>query len=408
MEGRRLRRMAGFLAARLPELDLDAVEDPRAREGKWSLAQILRATLLGLMAGCRSLRETERLTASPSVASRRQLGLQRRLPDTTARDLLCAVSLDEVRATLHRAVKEARRRKALEPDGLPMIRTASGRIPSLVAPRRLLLEERGGLLGLVRDRGERLDVGVVAVVHPARLADALVDPPFRGEPVGARIPLVIGRASRASGAAPASADRRDRSRLVLRLLRLLRRGSGCGHDGASGRRRRARPRRPRRRSGPGLAHAPAGIRDDHDRREAHVEHGAVARAVRRELLRDRHLGGPADGATGERRGDREGDEVAHGWILCGSRSRCSHGGCESASADPRRPKEGGGPVLLHEEDAVGDEGVEVDVEVERPAEPLDRGDTPGPRIVRSEPSRGARCPGVARAPPESGTVGGQG
>ena len=120
MEGRRIRRMVGFLAARLPELDLDAVEDPRAREGKWSFAQILRATLLGLMAGCKNLRDTERLTADMSVGSRRQLGLKRRLPDTTARDALCQVSLDELRAVLHRAVGSARRRKALEPEDLPL------------------------------------------------------------------------------------------------------------------------------------------------------------------------------------------------------------------------------------------------------------------------------------------------
>src|SRR6266496_2166164 len=120
MEGRRLRRMVGFLAARLPELDLDAVEDPRAREGKWGLAQILRATLLGVMAGCKSLREMERLTANLSVASRRQLGLKRRLPDTTARDALCAVPLDGLRAMLHRAIGSAQRRKALEPEDLPI------------------------------------------------------------------------------------------------------------------------------------------------------------------------------------------------------------------------------------------------------------------------------------------------
>ncbi|HSW34376.1 MAG TPA: ISAs1 family transposase, partial [Steroidobacteraceae bacterium] len=149
MEGRRLRRMAGFLAARLPELDLDAVEDPRAREGKWSLAQVLRATLLGLMAGCRSLRETERLTASLSVASRRQLGLQRRLPDTTARDLLCAVSLDEVRATLHRAVKEARRRKALEPDGLPMgVVALDGKVTALPCLNQRFIQTQHPEVGL--------------------------------------------------------------------------------------------------------------------------------------------------------------------------------------------------------------------------------------------------------------------
>ena len=37
MEGRRLRRMVGLLNARLPELDLDAVADPRARKGRWKL-----------------------------------------------------------------------------------------------------------------------------------------------------------------------------------------------------------------------------------------------------------------------------------------------------------------------------------------------------------------------------------
>lgn len=113
MEGRGLRRRMGLLAARLPELDLDAVEDPRAREGKWSLSQILRATLVGLMAGCRGLWDAEQLTASLSIASRRQLGLPRRLADTTARDALCKLSFDELRAALHRLVKAAWRRKAL-------------------------------------------------------------------------------------------------------------------------------------------------------------------------------------------------------------------------------------------------------------------------------------------------------
>ncbi len=47
--------MAGLLATRLPELDLEAVPDPRAREGRLRLPQILRATLVGLMAGCKSL-----------------------------------------------------------------------------------------------------------------------------------------------------------------------------------------------------------------------------------------------------------------------------------------------------------------------------------------------------------------
>jgi hypothetical protein len=117
---RRVRRVAGLLRARLPELDLEGVPDPRAREGCWSLAQILRAALVGLMAGCRSLSETEGLTESLSATARRMLRLPRRLADTTMRDALCRVRLDGLRAVLHRAVRAAWRRKALEPVDLPI------------------------------------------------------------------------------------------------------------------------------------------------------------------------------------------------------------------------------------------------------------------------------------------------
>jgi hypothetical protein len=120
MRERTVRRMAGLLRARLPELDLEGVPDPRAREGRWSLAQILRATLVGLMGGCRSLWEAEGLTESLSKTARRMLGLPRRLADTTARDALCRVPLDGLRAVLHRAVRAAWRRKALAPVGLPV------------------------------------------------------------------------------------------------------------------------------------------------------------------------------------------------------------------------------------------------------------------------------------------------
>jgi hypothetical protein len=111
--------VVGVLRARLPEVALEEVPDPRAREGRWSLAQILQATLLGLLAGCKSLSEAEALTANLAPAMRRRLGLPRRLADTTARDALCRVPLDGLRAALHRAVKAAWRRKALEPQCLP-------------------------------------------------------------------------------------------------------------------------------------------------------------------------------------------------------------------------------------------------------------------------------------------------
>ena len=121
MEGRQLRRLAGLLAVRLPELDLDAVRDPRAREGRWSIGQILRATLVGIMAGCKSLWETEDLTDRLSSPMRRLLRLPRRLADTTMRDALCKPKLlAGLRAALHRAVRAAWRRKALRPVGLPI------------------------------------------------------------------------------------------------------------------------------------------------------------------------------------------------------------------------------------------------------------------------------------------------
>jgi len=155
MEGRRVRRMAGLLHARLPELDLDRVADPRAREGRWSLAQILRATLVGLMAGCKGLWEAEQLSAGLSVSARRQLGLRRRLADTTARDALCQVSLVELRAALHRLVKSAWRRKALEPVGLPMsVLVLDGKVTALPCLNQPYVQtqhpEVGSPYGLVR------------------------------------------------------------------------------------------------------------------------------------------------------------------------------------------------------------------------------------------------------------------
>jgi len=74
----------------------------------------------GLMAGCRSLWEAEQLTQGLASSMRRRLGLPRRLADTTARDALCRVPPDGLRAGLHRLVRAAWRRKALQPVGLPV------------------------------------------------------------------------------------------------------------------------------------------------------------------------------------------------------------------------------------------------------------------------------------------------
>jgi predicted transposase YbfD/YdcC len=147
--------MVGLLHARLPELDLEAVADPRAREGRWSLPQILRAALVGLMAGCKGLREVEGLTGVLSVASRRQLKLKRRLADTTMRDALCEVALDDLRRALHRLIHAAWRRKALSPVGLPLSVVAmDGKVTMLPTLNQPFVQNRhpeeGLPYGLVR------------------------------------------------------------------------------------------------------------------------------------------------------------------------------------------------------------------------------------------------------------------
>jgi hypothetical protein len=126
--------MAGYLLARLPEAGLGQITDPRKGAVKWKLGQLLTAVVVGAMAGCRSLRDVEQLTALLSPALRKKLGIARRLADTTLRDALCAVSVDEVRAGLHRLVHAAWRRKALVPRGLPFgVMALDGKVTAVPA-----------------------------------------------------------------------------------------------------------------------------------------------------------------------------------------------------------------------------------------------------------------------------------
>jgi len=59
-EQRRLkRRMAGVLKARLPDLKLERVRDPRKARGKrWALDVLLRTCVVGLACRCRNLVQT--------------------------------------------------------------------------------------------------------------------------------------------------------------------------------------------------------------------------------------------------------------------------------------------------------------------------------------------------------------
>jgi hypothetical protein len=115
------RRTAGLLHARLPELKLHTVPEVRHRRGKrrWPLPTLLKAVLVGLVSGCKGFSEMEELTDEMSRSMRRMLGIPRRLPDTTARDVIVRLQDTALRPCLYAQVQAARRRKALAPEGLP-------------------------------------------------------------------------------------------------------------------------------------------------------------------------------------------------------------------------------------------------------------------------------------------------
>jgi len=120
MAARMNRRLFGMLSKRLDELGLNEIDDARDDRGKrWRLGTLLRATLGAMVAGAKSLAMVEALSERMSRPTRRLLGVQRRLPDTTLRNALCTIEPDKIRKPLHALVRKAQRRKALEPNDLP-------------------------------------------------------------------------------------------------------------------------------------------------------------------------------------------------------------------------------------------------------------------------------------------------
>lgn len=114
------RRIVGYFMARLRQMGLRDLCDPRRLQGRrWKLEQVLAACLLGMMAGCKNLREVELLTAKLSRPIRRRLGIPRRLPDTTVRDVLCALSPETLIPILHRVLAIANRAKSLKQTTVP-------------------------------------------------------------------------------------------------------------------------------------------------------------------------------------------------------------------------------------------------------------------------------------------------
>src|SRR5688572_24337087 len=119
-DGRLTRRLIGLLTVRLPECNFAELPDPRGMRGRrWRMPTILNAVIVGMAAGCKSLANLEELTRHLSAATRRALRLPRRLPDTTARDVLCVLDPAALQRCLRAVVTAARRRKALTHLGLP-------------------------------------------------------------------------------------------------------------------------------------------------------------------------------------------------------------------------------------------------------------------------------------------------
>lgn len=118
-EARLTRRIAGLLSARIAELRLRRVADPRRGAVSWSIERLLVPVLVGLISGAKSLADVERLTTNMSTACARMLGIHKRVPDTTMRDLLVQIDVDALRPLIRRLCRRAIRSKSLAPVGLP-------------------------------------------------------------------------------------------------------------------------------------------------------------------------------------------------------------------------------------------------------------------------------------------------
>jgi hypothetical protein len=149
-DARMNRRLANLLSVRLQEARLGEVRDDRDPRGRrWGLGVLLKAVVVGIASGAKSLADTEEVTASLSRAMRRKLGIARRV-----RDNLCRVLPDLLVSSLHTLVRAAHRRRALEPDGLPFgVASFDGKgtaIPSSDDWYAQRQTHDGPLLGVVR------------------------------------------------------------------------------------------------------------------------------------------------------------------------------------------------------------------------------------------------------------------
>jgi hypothetical protein len=108
------------------------------------------------MSRCKSLAQTESLSDEMNTGMARLLGISRRVPDTSMRDVLVKVGPRHLRKSIHRQIKAANRRKALTPEKLPFgVVAIDGKTTAIEAwdhkyAQRKRDAQGGGVKGLVR------------------------------------------------------------------------------------------------------------------------------------------------------------------------------------------------------------------------------------------------------------------
>ena len=121
MTSTKLKQIARYLGKRENALAFGIVSDPRKKRGRrWTLRSLLTATFISMVAMEKNFRGVERLTADLRGAGQR-LGIRRRVPDSTLARLYAHLDDEEgLRQVLINSIKEAKRRKSLEPTELPI------------------------------------------------------------------------------------------------------------------------------------------------------------------------------------------------------------------------------------------------------------------------------------------------
>lgn len=132
---RTVRRNLGLIHRFVPDSLFKRIQDPRNTRGRrWKKAALLLKTVMvGLLSGCRGLLDVEELTRAMPTSTRGQLGLKRRVPDTTLREFLCRLDVDSLKELVETVGYDAYRRKALRPlPGFPFgVLSMDGKYPSV-------------------------------------------------------------------------------------------------------------------------------------------------------------------------------------------------------------------------------------------------------------------------------------